>query len=651
MLRIIFGVFIFTLCQFLQAINCSAIEAPPNILSLSKSGLAVGVQLEEYGKITSRKISVTPMFEPVNPDATLAVTFPPPQDISPHQGYPEWEQLDRLLTSLNALAESRKRHVDLMVAVDSGQLQRQAEFERSSEDFDDQYDNLDNQARQVLGPQLYAKLDAEALDRSSAGVRFVDILGEWIKKRREELSDQTAGIVLNAKSSATVTIQVFHETADGATKVLHVDPYDNIPIGVLTSNPKTELGLSASEYARLAKGFELSNSVAQEIDQFGKNIQETQDKLHGLAGTLNKRLLAFANSFEEKGKLWQQRIATVDLLLEALAKEKEPVATKAKAVQVSITPLTQDIKKISESISAIRSLQDQLHGKGLSLVLFSQGIAIGEDINVLIANSKKWSEKTKDLQNKIADLTSAVSATEKQETLSELDQLKSDVLAQISKSKEEIGKLIPDGFNALLVAAQQETADIQKNESVYHEMAAADCKTIPHDLSSLVPGIIKLKPAGVRPDDIIKIRVTLSNPAASEEKTLEYQLKVRYVGLHLGYSGQLVFVAPLRGLQKNTFQASAAVLGTWKYGVEKPVGLKKLWYRMDPGWGLHVVALNQGSGTTETGLGVSASLWGDLVTAGYGWNVGIKGSPKYYFVGVGLLELLQQFRKISPNGQ
>ena len=119
----------------------------------------------------------------------------------------------------------------------------------------------------------------------------------------------------------------------------------------------------------------------------------------------------------------------------------------------------------------------------------------------------------------------------------------------------------------------------------------------------------------------------------------------------MGYSGQLVFVAPIKGVNKNTFQASAAVLGTWKYGVEKPVGLKKLWYRMDPGWGVHVMALNQGSGTTETGLGFSGSLWGDLVTLGYGWNVGIKGSPPYYFIGVGLLELLQQFRKINPNGQ
>jgi hypothetical protein len=50
----------------------------------------------------------------------------------------------------------------------------------------------------------------------------------------------------------------------------------------------------------------------------------------------------------------------------------------------------------------------------------------------------------------------------------------------------------------------------------------------------------------------------------------------------------------------------------------------------------------------QTGAGFSISLWNDLITGGYGWNLGLPGNPPYYFVGVGLLELLQEFRKVRP---
>jgi len=59
--------------------------------------------------------------------------------------------------------------------------------------------------------------------------------------------------------------------------------------------------------------------------------------------------------------------------------------------------------------------------------------------------------------------------------------------------------------------------------------------------------------------------------------------------------------------------------------------------------------LNQGAPSGETGAGLSVGLWGDLVTAGYGWNLGLPGNPPYFFIGLGMLELLQKVQNVK-NG-
>ena len=86
---------------------------------------------------------------------------------------------------------------------------------------------------------------------------------------------------------------------------------------------------------------------------------------------------------------------------------------------------------------------------------------------------------------------------------------------------------------------------------------------------------------------------------------------------------------------------------TWKYGHRYPVGTTKFFDWLHPGLGVHATSLHQGSSTVEVGSGVALSLWDDLVTGGYGWNRGVTANKPYFFVGIGILDLLHKMNKTA----
>ncbi|MFH1737529.1 MAG: hypothetical protein ABIH23_00880, partial [bacterium] len=85
----------------------------------------------------------------------------------------------------------------------------------------------------------------------------------------------------------------------------------------------------------------------------------------------------------------------------------------------------------------------------------------------------------------------------------------------------------------------------------------------------------------------------------------------------------------------------------WKYGFRKPRGTAKFLSWLEPGIGIHATSLHQGGSTVEVGTGLGVSLWGDLVTGGYGWNLGVQSDRQYYFVGIGILDLLHKMNKTT----
>lgn len=63
------------------------------------------------------------------------------------------------------------------------------------------------------------------------------------------------------------------------------------------------------------------------------------------------------------------------------------------------------------------------------------------------------------------------------------------------------------------------------------------------------------------------------------------------------------------------------------------------WNTIDPGLGINVAALSF-EDSVEVGAGAHVSFFGDLVQAGYGWNLNVDDDRGYWSLGIGLVELL-----------
>ena len=93
-----------------------------------------------------------------------------------------------------------------------------------------------------------------------------------------------------------------------------------------------------------------------------------------------------------------------------------------------------------------------------------------------------------------------------------------------------------------------------------------------------------------------------------------------------------------------TVRPNVAALMTWHYKERRPYGLGHLWNFLDPGIGIHVASLDQGADTVEFGFGGQVALWGGLAVFGYGYNVSVSSNNEYYFVGIGLTEMLSKMQ-------
>ena len=70
----------------------------------------------------------------------------------------------------------------------------------------------------------------------------------------------------------------------------------------------------------------------------------------------------------------------------------------------------------------------------------------------------------------------------------------------------------------------------------------------------------------------------------------------------------------------------------------------KAWNTLDPSFGLHATLLNFEDSNMELGIGASVTFLNDFVSLGYGVNLQADDGSDYYFIGLGLFEILNTMR-------
>ena len=622
----------------------------PSALPLTGTDISVPVQLTEYHNGNRREFKPGDLFEPVNPDALLVVTFQTPVT-GEGAADPAWQGLDQLMKELNTEVAIRKKNLDLVLAVESGQHSRGDEQTKASIALGTQHAVFVAKAKAVMGEQEYTKMKKQA---QNTGVNILDLEAEWIKTQREILTKQTASIVQNAASSVTISVVALSKSkAGGAAKALHVENYDNIPVGELTTAPKTQVGLSASDYAQLQAGFQMAANVADQLSQLKSNNAQILDKVRQIGATALDQAVKNLDGIATQMDSWQLLLSTSEASLNALAQDPTAIGQKAKALKTQVDALLAQIESFQTTVSMAKDLKKQLEQKNVDVIaMFTSDVT---SVAAFLTRADSLQTSLKDFpKNAVAtasaakDLMSLAVTTDAQNELTQLKTLADGITKNLTSAFDDINKTLSNVSSSLQTATQGAN-DAKNTVNAAATIGAAQTTAIPHDLNDLPRGTIDLSPANLSPGDRVEIRITADNASLKKTSSISFPLLVRHVGLYRGYSGQLVFAAPGTGPQKNTFETTAAVLATWKIGVEHPSGLTAVWDWINPGLGFHAVILHQAPVTTaETGIGMSMSLWDDLITGGYGWNLGAPRNPPYYFVGIGLLELLQQFKTVRP---
>lgn len=624
------------------------------ILALPNNGSAVAIEISEFRDSRYRPVALDPSLEPVSPDGKLVLKFPAPRSETFQGSPPEWKQLNNLLDTLARLVESRQRHANLLLEVESGKVKQTEALRASTLSFDDQVDEYESQVKHLLGPTEYSLLEKEALNRAESGATLEELSGEWIKRRLEKLSSETSKIIANAKSSATITVQAFLKNSDGGTTAIHVDGYDNIPTGSLELAGKTDLGLSASEYARLRNGYELASHFSEGIQEIQQNIGTIRAGLNETVKKILQKIEGTANRFRDRVSFWENSLANAEKHLTALTAGGGTVGVKAKALEEHLAGIRRDIGKMRATVAAFDDLKRDLEARPLASLRFLFGeensvTRLRQSLGELHAAAELWPQTFSTLRNLLQDLGKELAGSEHAAVRDALTGLGQDVLSDLEKQRTDLTALLQGALNSL-GAAQSIARDVEKREATIQAISEAELQPTPRGLDELVPATIDLRTAGARTGDTAMIRVSIQDSSDPVRKrSLEYKFEVRPVGWHREFSGQLVFATPQRGPQSGTFETSAAVLATWQRGVEHPRGLTSIWHAANPGFGVHAATLNQGNATTETGLGFAFSLRDNLFTGGIGWNLAVRDNRQYYFIGIGLLELLQQFKKIRPG--
>ncbi len=183
------------------------------------------------------------------------------------------------------------------------------------------------------------------------------------------------------------------------------------------------------------------------------------------------------------------------------------------------------------------------------------------------------------------------------------------------------------------------------------KLMAVDPRVFEVPLAKVQPGSVDLSGTPADRGDTLVITADLFLPSSKEgaepDVSQTWTSVIERFGLSNTVSAQLTFVKRSGrgnpGDRAVDFAPSPSAAWTLHYRMrEEPDGdfLAKAWNFFDLGIGISAAALSFEDSNFEIGIGAQVTLFGDLLQAGYGYNLNVKRDHGYFFVGIGVLEAL-----------
>lgn len=626
-------------------------------LSLPDGRGELAIQIAERTATKSRPLQLDRVYQPIDPRSQLIVSLSAPEPTLRTPLIDRWILLAGVLEQTNQLLDGRKAIVALAATTRKDLPNQVAELQKASKRYGSQYIEFRKKVRQHLGDETFKKIDSEANQKAKQGVGFLETLADWVQLERAALHKDTSGILEITNSTVTVYVEAFLDPKVGESRQVHVAGYDNIAAGrSSTIEPKTGLALTPAQATELQRGYEMAQQAARTIREIRTNQTAVQEELQRLRDTLTATLEATISRTREMCEAWAQQFRNLNQALGMIESMSGDAGQAATRLRTKLSEVEVVVGRTTTTFESVADIQTEMME---SLPTFLISLAAGpqspantllQQVSVIDADLKSLPRLLKGVTDDLNVIISTLPPNIDAETARIFREFEKSTLNAILDSKERLGNQIPS-LRRLILGVQQVTQNARTDENAVQKLAEANVASIPRNLNDLEEGKIRLREIGASKGDVLRVIVRLEGATQAglpRVRSKEFDFEFQYTESYIDYSGQLVFAAPAQRPRRHDFQEGAAVLATFRMGFVDPKGFDRFLHTLDPGIGIHAAALNQGAATVETGLGVSVGVRDNLLSFGYGWNIGAGGNP-YYFIGVGLIELLQQFKTVRPS--
>lgn len=568
----------------------------------------------------------------------------------------EWKRVNELLSTVKSLEKERNHINESRLTIDLRNSQQVTDYREKVRTFNLKVNSLltvnglrsygfEDLSTQELDQILLGTFDGGAPEPS----KLYQNLARWLNEEIKKLRSDTA--VFQKSLNRMVEVQALHEPRVGEAKYLHIDGYDNLPAGDFQPIDRKGLNMTPAEQKRLSAEIKMAKAAAKSIREIQGQGAEAKATIRGVLQDFKNQLNPLKQALDEQPKAWGTTIDSLLLNLKQIRDAAQSGARKSAASQGIV--VIENMQNIVNGLRETQELQDIIE-------IFKSG-----DLELVLVGPTNLFGKIKEYKTRLTGMKNAAKKlpVEVQKLGAVLGNLPSGTQGSLNQFVSQQATALLNQFATTIPASMPQTQaavrlvlevlggslpGIQASDTLKEPQA------IPRSVDNLVPARVELTKAGLTLGDRISVKVRMynqtdgDNSQKTSEKQVTYKVEAALMGLHRRIGADLIFARGFGSSMARDWKPNVAARAEWHYLFRKDPALnkqptrEKTWNWIDPGVGLHLANLDQGTDSVEIGIGINISFWEGLLSGGYGHNLGT--DRQYIFIGLNLLNVLNQAR-------
>lgn len=484
-----------------------------------------------------------------------------------------------------------------------------------------------------------------------------DQLGTWIAARAAELQREaraSASEIRAAVPALFLRLGAFR-VRRGAAVAVHLPGYDSIEARTPRDFDRITTSLTEAQRSRLEEEARFTRDVIRSATVV---VTEGRMAAADLERTRRELAAGLSTARAELRRLLPTLEADVVEALRGLAGDvagRPALASRAQAVGAAHEKAQKLLATLERVKDALDVLEEALRGdpdaEGRPDLLLARLLGALTELTAsaesALSELEALPETVRGLVTAVTDL--AADPTFRDVLASRLADLNQALVRDLQPSVEKIvaecgtvGALLRDGTGLLSLLRNQVTLVSNSRPLERMDLSSPAVFSIPRDRADPTQLEVLRTDAedGDRLELVAEVRSDPSGEPIHEERL---SVAVHAFGWSSDVSGGLIFV---KSIDVDTSNFKPEPVATWRIGYrprpeDRSFGAA-LGRALRPGLGIHVTSLGFSNDTSvEMGAGVNVHLFSDLVQVGYGWNLTVKADRTYWYLGLGLFELLK----------